>query len=500
MKNGKIQEALTFDDVLLRPQLSEILPAETDITTRLTRSLNLKIPLISAAMDSVTETEMAIAMAQAGGLGIIHRNMSIEEHVAQTRLVKKYESGIVRNPVTVKATATLSEALELMDSNNISGIPVLDETGRLCGILTNRDVRFAAEPSTKIQELMTKETVTLNEKDFISATSNGWQQARQLFHTHRIEKIPIVDDDNHCTGLLTVKDIEKAKAFPNASKDESGRLCVGAAISAGGVGVERAAELVAAGCDVIVLDTAHGHSLNVLDSVRAIRKAHNSVQIIAGNVATSEGTKALIDAGADGIKVGIGPGSICTTRMVAGVGVPQLTAIMDCASIANDENVPIIADGGIKFSGDLAKAIAAGASCAMIGTLIAGTDETPGEVFLYQGRSYKSYRGMGSLGAMASGSADRYSQSHISEKDKFVPEGVEGRVPHKGSVFAVLHQLVGGLRASMGYMGSKDIAEMQNKAEFIKMSAAGLRESHAHSVLVMREAPNYPAGGGRWEY
>ncbi len=486
-----IREALTFDDVLLCPAESQILLDDTDVSTQLTRTISLKIPLISAAMDSVTQSRMAIAMAQAGGLGIIHRNLSAQEQADQVRAVKKFESGMVVNPVTCAPDDTLGAALELMALHRISGIPVINGQRRLVGILTNRDVRFAEDKSTPVSALMTKETlITLRE-------GVNLNEAKRLFHKHRIEKLPVVDDDYCCVGLVTVKDIEKARLHPSACKDEQGQLRVGAATSTGEEGIERADALIDAGCDVIVVDTAHGHSHRVLDAVREIRRLHNEVQILAGNVATAAGAKSLIDAGADGIKIGIGPGSICTTRMVAGVGVPQLTAIMDAAKVAQEAQVPVIADGGIKYSGDLAKAVAAGASCAMIGTLLAGTEETPGEVFLYRGRSYKSYRGMGSLGAMAEGSADRYAQGHIKEPLKLVPEGVEGRVPYKGPAADVLHQLIGGLRAAMGYTGCATIKEMQTQTDFVKMSPAGLRESHVHSVMITREAPNYP-GADLW--
>ena len=487
-----IREALTFDDVLLCPAESQILLAETDVSTRLTRGISLKIPLISAAMDSVTQSAMAIAMAQAGGLGVIHRNLSPDNQADQVRTVKKFVSGMVVNPVTCAPDDTLGAALALMAHHRISGIPVIDPQtgGRLVGILTNRDVRFAEDKNTPVSDLMTKELITLPEGGDLS-------EAKRLFHQHRIEKLPVIDQDGCCVGLVTVKDIEKARLHPSACKDDQGSLRVGAATSTGSEGVERAAQLAEAGCDVIIVDTAHGHSRRVIEAVREIRQSHNEIQIVAGNVATAEGAKSLIDAGADGIKIGIGPGSICTTRMVAGVGVPQLTAIMDAAKVAQDADVPIIADGGIKYSGDFAKAIAAGASCAMIGTLLAGTEETPGEVFLYRGRSYKSYRGMGSLGAMADGSADRYAQGHVKEPFKLVPEGVEGRVPYKGPVADVLHQLIGGLRAAMGYTGCATIQQMQTQTNFVKMSPAGLRESHVHSVMITREAPNYP-GADLW--
>jgi IMP dehydrogenase len=489
--NGNLREALTFDDVLIRPGLSEVMPSDADLRTRLTREIVLNIPIIASAMDTVTEARMAIAMAQAGGLGVIHRNLEPEEQVTQVRLVKKFESGMVVNPVTIHPGATLAEALELMKGHNISGIPVVEgggngRAGKLVGILTNRDVRFATDARQKISELMTKERlVTVGE-------GVGQEEAKRLLHQHRIEKLVVVDAQYRCVGLITVKDIEKAVANPNACKDEQGRLRVAAATTVGDAGFRRTEGLIDAGVDVVVVDTAHGHSQAVLEAVTRIKRLSNAVQVVAGNVATGEGTKALIDAGADSIKVGIGPGSICTTRIVAGVGVPQLTAIMDAVEVAHAADTPIIADGGIKFSGDLAKALAAGADVAMVGSLLAGTDETPGEVFLYQGRSYKSYRGMGSVGAMARGSADRYFQHDIKDTLKLVPEGIEGQVPYKGAVASVLHQLAGGLRATMGYVGAKTLGELHAKAEFVRISNAGLRESHVHDVTITRESPNYP--------
>ncbi|MDT3687551.1 MAG: IMP dehydrogenase [Pseudorhodoplanes sp.] len=489
--NGAPREALTFDDVLLQPGLSDVLPSEVDIRSRITRDIVVNLPIVASAMDTVTENKMAIAMAQAGGIGVIHRNMEPDEQAAQVRQVKKFESGMVVNPVTIAPTATLADALELMREHSISGIPVVEgggsgKAGKLVGILTNRDVRFANDPRQRVAELMTKERlVTVRE---------GVEQdeAKKLLHQHRIEKLLVVDSDYRCVGLITVKDIEKAVANPNACKDEQGRLRVAAATTVGDKGFERTERLIEAGVDLVVVDTAHGHSQHVLNAVNRIKRLSNKVQVVAGNVATSEATKALIDAGADSIKVGIGPGSICTTRIVAGVGVPQLTAIMDAVEVARKTNTPVIADGGIKYSGDLAKALAAGADCAMVGSLLAGTDETPGEVFLYQGRSYKTYRGMGSVGAMARGSADRYFQQDIKDTLKLVPEGVEGQVAYKGAAATVLHQLAGGLRAAMGYVGAATVADFHRKATFLKISSAGLRESHVHDVTITRESPNYP--------
>ncbi len=487
------REALTFDDVLLRPGLSEVLPSETDVRSRVTRTISLNIPILSSAMDTVTEARLAIAMAQAGGIGVIHRNLDPVEQADQVRQVKRFESGMVVNPITIPPQATLAEALELMRRHGISGIPVVEDgaaggrEGRLVGILTNRDVRFASDPHQPVSELMTKDRlITVRE-------GVAQDEAKRLLHQHRIEKLLVVDDDYRCVGLVTVKDIEKAQLNPNANKDDQGRLRVAAATTVGDSGFERAERLIDAGVDLIVVDTAHGHSSRVLDAVRRIKRLSNAVQVIAGNVATADGTRALIDAGADSVKIGIGPGSICTTRVVAGVGMPQLSAVLEAAEAAMKEDVPVIADGGIKYSGDLAKALAAGAECVMIGSLLAGTEESPGEVFLYQGRSYKAYRGMGSLGAMARGSADRYFQQDIKDSLKLVPEGVEGQVPYKGAVGSVLHQLVGGLRAAMGYVGARDLAEFRRKAEFIRITNAGLRESHVHDVVVTRESPNYPS-------
>jgi IMP dehydrogenase len=487
--------ALTFDDVLIRPAASNVLPNEANVSSRVTRSIALHIPVISSAMDTVTEARLAIAMAQAGGLGVIHRNFDPEAQAAQVAQVKKFESGMVVNPVTIHPEATLADALKLMADYQISGIPVVEpggngsRQGRLAGILTNRDVRFATNPNQRVAELMTKEKL-------ITVRENvGADEAKRLLHQHRIEKLLVVDDDYRCIGLITVKDIEKAKAHPNACKDEQGRLRVAAATSVGDSGFERAERLIDAGAQLIVGETAHGHSALVLDQVRRIKRHSNAVQVVAGNVATADGTKALIDAGADAVKVGIGPGSICTTRVVAGVGVPQFTALLEAVEAARKSDVPVISDGGIRYSGDLAKALAAGADCVMLGSLLAGTDESPGEVFLYQGRSYKAYRGMGSIGAMARGSADRYFQQEIKDALKLVPEGIEGQVPYKGPVSSVLHQLIGGLRASMGYTGARTLAEFQARAEFIRISTASFRESHVHDVTITRESPNYPREG-----
>ena len=482
----QFREAYTFDDVLLQPGASNVVPAEVSTRSRLTKSIELGIPLISAAMDTVTESTLAIAMAQAGGLGTIHKNMTVEAQAAEVRKVKKFEAGMVVDPITIHPDQTLADALALRATYRISGIPVVErETKRLLGILTNRDVRFASNPATPVAELMTKDRL------ITVRNSVSQEEAKRLLHQYRIEKLLVVDAEYRCVGLITVKDIEKAQNFPTASKDEQGRLRVAAATGVGPSGLERAEALFDAGVDVLVVDTAHGHSSGVLDAVSRIRKLSNYTQVIAGNVATAEGARALIDAGADAIKVGIGPGSICTTRIVSGVGVPQLTAIMDCVEEARKSEIPVIADGGIKYSGDLAKAIAAGADVAMLGSLFAGTDEAPGEVFLYQGRTYKSYRGMGSVGAMARGSADRYFQQEVSNTLKLVPEGIEGRVPHKGPVAQVVHQLIGGLRAAMGYTGMPDIASMQRNCQFVRISNAGLAESHVHDVSITREAPNY---------
>jgi IMP dehydrogenase len=481
----EFRQALTFDDVMLVPAASSILPGDTDTKTRITREIELGIPLISAAMDTVTEGALAIAMAQAGGLGVIHRNMPIDQQAAEVRKVKKFEAGMVVNPVTIHPNETLADALKLMADFRISGIPVVESSGKLVGILTNRDVRFADDPRQPVSELMTRDKlITVRE-------GVGKDEAKRLLHQHRIEKLLVVDDTYRCTGLITVKDIEKAQLFPNASKDEHGRLRVAAAVGTGKGELGRAETLFDAGVDIMVLDTAHGHSSRVLKAVGEIRKMSNYTQVIVGNVATGEGARAVIEAGADAVKVGIGPASICTTRMVAGVGVPQFTAITDAVEECRKHGVPVIADGGIKFSGDLAKAIAAGADCAMLGSLFAGTDESPGEVFLYQGRSYKYYRGMGSIGAMARGSADRYFQQEVTDTLKLVPEGVEGRVPHKGPVGNIIYQLIGGLKAAMGYTGNRTIAEMQHNCQFVRITNAGLRESHVHDIAITRESPNY---------
>ena len=483
------REALTFDDVLLEPGASTILPSQADTSTQVTKTIQLGIPLLSAAMDTVTESEMAIAMAQAGGIGVLHRNLTPDEQAAEVVKVKKFESGMVVNPLTIAPDASLEKALDLMTANKISGVPVTEKSGKLVGILTNRDVRFASNPKQKVSELMTHEgLVTVKE-------AVDHEEAKRLLHQHRIEKLLVVDDAYHCIGLITVKDMEKAQLHPNAAKDEQGRLRVAAATTVGDDGFARTEALVDAGVDLIVVDTAHGHSARVGEAVSRIKSLSNSIQVMAGNVATTDGAQSLIDAGADAIKVGIGPGSICTTRVVAGVGVPQLTAIMDAVEAAKKADVPVIADGGIKYSGDLAKAIAAGASCAMIGSLLAGTSESPGETFLYQGRSYKAYRGMGSVGAMARGSADRYFQQDISDTHKLVPEGIEGQIPFKGPVGQVVHQLVGGVRAAMGYTGAASIADLHARAKFVRMTSASLAESHVHDVTITREAPNYPGSG-----
>ena len=491
--NQAIREAFTFDDVLLKPGLSEVMPSDADLRTHLTPAVPLNIPIIASAMDTVTEARMAIAMAQSGGLGVIHRNFDPEGQAAQVRQVKKFESGMVVNPLTIDPDARLADALAMMKDHGFSGIPVVTggsngQPGKLVGILTNRDVRFATDPNQKVSELMTHEKL-ITVREGVSQT-----EAKRLLHQNRIEKLLVVDDQYRCVGLITVKDMEKAVAYPLASKDAHGRLRVAAATTVGDGGYERTERLIDAGVDVVVVDTAHGHSQRVLDAVNRIKRQSNAVQVVAGNVATRDGTQALIDSGADAIKVGIGPGSICTTRIVAGVGVPQLTAIMESVEAAKKANIPVIADGGIKFSGDLAKALAAGADIAMVGSLLAGTDETPGEVFLWQGRSYKAYRGMGSVGAMSRGSADRYFQQDIKDTLKLVPEGIEGQVPYKGPVANVLHQLAGGLRAAMGYVGAKTLKEFHAKAEFVRITGAGLRESHVHDVTITRESPNYPGG------
>lgn len=491
-----IREALTFDDVLLEPAASKVLPAQVDTRTRLTKSIELGIPLLSSAMDTVTESKMAIAMAQAGGLGVIHKNLDIAAQADEVRAVKKFESGMVVNPVTIAPTGTLADALALMAQYRISGIPVVEpirgdarKPGKLVGILTNRDVRFARDPAQPVAELMTRENlVTVRE-------GVDMEQAKGLLHGHRIEKLIVVDAEYRCIGLITVKDIEKAQLHPRACKDDKGRLRVAAATSVGNAGLARAEALLDAEVDIVVVDTAHGHSEGVIETVRRVKRLSNTAQVIAGNIATGAAARALIDAGADAVKVGIGPGSICTTRIVAGVGVPQLTAILDVVAECRKSGTPVIADGGIKYSGDFAKAIAAGADCVMVGSLLAGTDESPGEVYLAQGRSYKSYRGMGSVGAMARGSADRYFQEEVKDSLKLVPEGVEGRVPYKGPAGTVIHQLIGGLAAAMGYTGNGTIKAMQTGCSFVKITGAGLRESHVHDIDITRESPNYRIDG-----
>ena len=480
----EIPLGLTFDDVLLQPLESSVLPSQAETKTFLTREIPLNIPILSSAMDTVTEADMAIALAQLGGIGVLHRNLGIEEQAAAVRQVKRFESGMVVNPITMTPDQSLAEALELMKVHRISGIPIVEKSGKLCGILTNRDVRFAENPRQAVSELMTKEnlaTVGLGTSEDV---------ARRILHQRRIEKLLVVDDRDHLVGLITVKDIEKAVATPHATKDSEGRLRVAAASTVGDKGFERSEALIEAGCDCIVIDTAHGHNIDVARAVERVKSLSNSVQVVAGNIATSDAARSLVDVGADAIKVGIGPGSICTTRVVAGVGVPQLTAVMDAARAAN--GVPVIADGGIRTSGDIAKALAAGASTVMVGSLLAGTEEAPGETFLYQGRSYKSYRGMGSVGAMARGSADRYFQQDIKDHLKLVPEGIKGQVPYKGPVRDIIHQLVGGVKAAMGYTGSTSIAELQKRARFVRITNAGLSESHVHDVTITREAPNYP--------
>ena len=478
---------LTFDDVLLRPAQSDVLPTQVDVSTQLTRDIALTIPVMSAAMDTVTEADMAIVMAQLGGIGVLHRNLTIEEQAAAVRAVKRFESGMVVNPITIRPEATLGEARALMAAHRISGIPVVAAGGRLVGILTNRDVRFAADPGQPVSELMTHENLAT------VRSGVGSTEAQRLFHQRRIEKLLVVDDDYRCVGLITVKDMEKAVTYPNATKDPTGRLRVAAATTVGEKGLERTRALLDAECDVVVIDTAHGHNREVARAVEMVKKLSNSAQVIAGTVATAEAARALIGAGADGIKVGIGPGSICTTRIVAGVGVPQLTAIMDAAGEAQKSGVPVIGDGGLRTSGDAAKALAAGASSVMLGSMLAGTEEAPGETFLYQGRAYKSYRGMGSVGAMARGSADRYFQQEIKDSLKLVPEGIEGQVAFKGSARDVIHQLVGGIRAAMGYTGARTLADLRERASFVRITGAGLSESHVHGVTISREAPNYPS-------
>jgi IMP dehydrogenase len=484
----EIREGLTFDDVLLEPSRSEVVPSKVSTATRLTKDIALNIPIISAAMDTVTESRLAIALAQAGGMGVLHRNMSLADQAEQVREVKRYESGMVINPLTIHPDTTLAEIQEIRARRHISGFPVVERgTGKLCGILTHRDMRFEQDLKLKAKDIMTREgLITVPE-------GVGQEEARGLLRKHKIERLIVVDEDFRAVGLITVKDMEKAQAFPLAAKDEQGRLIVGAASTVGDNGFERSMALIEAGVDVVVVDTAHGHNVDVAEAVRRVKAQSNRVQVIAGNIATYEAARALVDAGADAIKVGIGPGSICTTRVVAGVGVPQLTAVSEAVRAARDSGVPVIADGGIKYSGDLAKAIAAGASAAMLGSMFAGTDEAPGEVFLYQGRSYKAYRGMGSVAAMALGSADRYFQKDIADTLKLVPEGIEGQVPYKGPIGQILHQLVGGLRASMGYLGAPDIEAFQKNARFIRITGAGLRESHVHDVMITREAPNYPS-------
>lgn len=475
------KKALTFEDVLLVPKYSEVLPREVSIHTKLTKNIPLKMPIVSAAMDTVTEHRTAIVLARLGGIGIIHKNMDVESQVREIRRVKKSESGIIIDPISISPKASIQEALDIMSEFRISGVPVVDDDKKLIGILTNRDLRFETNFTKKVEEDMTKAPL------ITAPVGCDLDQAEKIFHTNKVEKLPIIDKDGKLEGLITIKDLKKRKEYPEANKDEFGRLRVGAAIGVGQL--ERARALTQAGADVLVLDSAHGHSKGILETVKQIKK-ELKVDIIAGNVATSEGTKALIEAGADGVKVGIGPGSICTTRIVAGIGVPQISAIDECAEVGKKYGVPIIADGGIKYSGEIAKALAVGASAVMIGSLLAGTDESPGELIVYQGRQYKTYRGMGSIGAMAQGSTDRYFQEGTAT-DKLVPEGIEGRVPYVGSIKSVIHQLVGGLRSSMGYVGAANVSEYQEKAEFVEITSAGLKESHVHDVIITHEAPNY---------
>ncbi|MCY3625457.1 MAG: IMP dehydrogenase [Candidatus Dadabacteria bacterium] len=489
MQDFVFEEALTFDDVILSPRYSEVLPSEVDVSVRLTRRINLNIPILSAAMDTVTEFRTSIAMAQEGGIGIIHRNLSIPAQAGEVERVKKYESGMIVNPLTVRPGTRVSEALEIMVENDISGLPVVKSDNTLHGIITNRDIRFEKNMDLKIDKVMTpkKELVTVKEGTTLL-------EAKELLHKFKIEKLPVVDDSFKLRGLITMKDIEKIEKFPKASKDVMGRLLVGAAVGVDKHSQERVDELVAAGCDVIVVDTAHGHSKRVLDSLAHIRKKYPEIDLVAGNIATSEAAEDLIKAGADCLKVGVGPGSICTTRVIAGIGVPQITAIRKVCSVAKKHDIPVIADGGIKYSGDITKALAAGADSVMIGNLLAGSDEAPGEVVLYQGRTYKVYRGMGSIEAMRAGSRDRYAQDDEMMEAKLVPEGIEGRVPYRGNIGAIVYQLVGGLRAGMGYTGSATIRELQEKAKFVKITNAGLQESHVHDIVITKESPNYRIG------
>jgi IMP dehydrogenase len=489
MQDFVFEEALTFDDVILSPSYSEVLPTEVDVSVHLTKRIALNIPILSAAMDTVTEFRTAIAMAQEGGIGIIHRNLSIPEQAGEVERVKKYESGMIVNPLTVRPGTRVREALEIMVKNDISGLPVVKPDNTLHGIITNRDIRFEKNMDLKIDKVMTprKDLVTVKEGTTLL-------EAKELLHKFKIEKLPVVDDSFKLRGLITMKDIEKIEKFPKASKDAMGRLLVGAAVGVDKHSQERVDELVAAGCDVIVVDTAHGHSKRVLDSLARIRKKHPDIDLVAGNIATSEGAEDLIKAGADCLKVGVGPGSICTTRVIAGIGVPQITAIAKVCSVAKKHDIPVIADGGIKYSGDITKALAAGADSVMIGNLLAGSDEAPGEVVLYQGRTYKVYRGMGSIEAMRAGSRDRYAQDDEMMEAKLVPEGIEGRVPYRGNIGAIIYQLVGGLRAGMGYTGSATLKELQEKAKFVKITNAGLQESHVHDIVITKESPNYRIG------